>query len=60
MLDIARGSVSRANKASGYTQGVVEVGRADSYSVFQFFIPLNEIFPQLKEFPDDLVYLGLG
>ena len=28
--------------------------------MFKFFIPLNEIFPQLKEFPDDLIYLGLG
>jgi hypothetical protein len=30
------------------------------YRVYKFFIPLNEIFPQLKEFPDDLIYLGLG
>ncbi len=44
-------------KAGPYTGGVSE---ASKYDVYQFFIPLNEIFPQLKEFPDDLIYLGLG
>lgn len=32
---------------------------ADAH-VYQFFLPLSEIFPQLKEFPDGLVYIGLG
>ena len=29
-------------------------------NVYQFFLPLSEIFPQLKDFPDGLIYIGLG
>ena len=47
--DIAKDSAFADNTEAGTTA-----------SVYQFFIPLNEIFPQLKEFPDGLIYIGLG
>lgn len=59
---------SRQRFTNALRAGTVATIEADEYGVdfngafkvFKVYIPLNELFPQLKEFPDDLIYIGLG